>query len=81
MQYNVEDMMKSYSEDAINLSKQLGKNLDFSEESIRIVDEILEIYHSSIPRGFIARLIKKAPSEEKITQVAKIWGGYIGEVI
>lgn len=81
LQYTVEVMMRSYSDDAINLSKQLGKNLDFSEESIRIVDEILEMYHSSIPRGFITKLIKKTPSEEKISQVAKIWGGYIGEVI
>lgn len=81
MQYTVEDMMRAYSEDAINLGKQLGKNLDFSEESIQTVEVILEMYHNSLPRRGMLKWIKKSPSDEEIAQVSKIWGGYIGEVI
>ena len=80
-QNTIEDMMKAYSKDAIDLGKQLGKKLDYSEESIKHVEGILELYHSSLPRGFFQKLIKLIPSEDKIIQMAKTWGGYIGEVI
>lgn len=35
VQYTVEDMMKAYAEDAIDLGKQFGKHLDYSEKSIK----------------------------------------------
>ena len=79
-QYTVQDMMVAYSEDAIVLAQQHGYALDFSEDSLKQVDQILEKYHQGIPRGF-KKLFSKVPSEEKITQISKIFGGYVGEVM
>jgi hypothetical protein len=79
-QYTVTDMMRAYAEDAIDLAKQMNVELNFSEESLCKLDQILEQYHNSIPRG-LKKLISKGPSEEQITQMAKVWGGYLGETI
>lgn len=80
-QYTVEDMMKSYLEEAIDLSGKLGKKLDLSEESLKEVEEILEMYHNDVPKGFINKLFRKGPTQEEVIQMAKVWGGYIGEVM
>ncbi|MFC5406502.1 hypothetical protein [Cohnella soli] len=79
-QFTVADMMRAYSEDAIDLAKQLNVELDFSEESMFKLDQILEIYHQGIPKG-LKKFFSKGPSEEQINQMAKVWGGYIGETI
>lgn len=79
-QYTVDDMMKAYSEDALELANQMGTDLNFSEESLRNLDEILEQYHQGIPKG-LKKIFSKGPSEEQIAQMSKIWGGYLGEVI
>lgn len=63
-QYSVEDMMKAYSEDAIDLGKQFGVHLDFSEESIKEIENILEKYHSSLPKGFMSRLLNEKGNAE-----------------
>src|SRR5262249_44112181 len=73
-------MMKAYSEDAIDLGNQMGNKLDYSEESLKHVEEILELYHQGIPKG-LKKLFTKGPSDEQIAQMSKVWGGYIGEVI
>lgn len=80
-QYTIKDMMKAYSEDAVNLAGEFEKELDFSEDSLKKVEDILEIYYKSIPKGFINRLFNKGPTQDEIIQVAKVWGGYIGEVM
>ncbi len=80
-QYSVEDMMKAYSEDAIELARKLGHELDCSEDSLKKVETILEMYNKEIPKGFIKRLLKKCPTQQEIIQMSKVWGGYIGEVI
>jgi hypothetical protein len=80
-QYTAGDMMKAYSEDAIELAGKMGEKLDFSEDSLKKVEDILEKYHNDIPKGFIKRMFKKCPTQEEIIQIAKVWGGYIGEVM
>ncbi|MEK5448139.1 hypothetical protein [Paenibacillus sp. FSL R7-0331] len=79
-QFTIQDMMIAYSEDAVELAKQHGISLDFSENSLNQVDQILEKYHQGIPRG-MKKLFSKGPSEEQITQISKIFGGYVGEVM
>ncbi|NOV01191.1 hypothetical protein GC097_14330 [Paenibacillus sp. LMG 31457] len=79
-QFTVNDMMIAYSEDAIELASKMGLKLDYSEESLETVNEILERYHQGIPKG-IKKLFSKGPSEEQILQMSKVWGGYLGEVI
>lgn len=80
-QYTVGDMMKAYSEDAVELAEKMGKKLDFSEDSLKKVEDILDMYYKDIPKGIIKRMFKKCPTQEEIIQMAKVWGGYIGEVM
>jgi ABC-type Fe3+-citrate transport system substrate-binding protein len=78
-QYTVNDMMKAYSEDALDLGKLMDKELDFSEESLKTLEEILDRYHKELPKGL--KRIFFGPSKDKINQISKIWGAYLGEVI
>ena len=78
---DVHQMMAAYAEDAVEYGKKLGKKLDFSEGSIEQVEEMCSTLYNAIPKGFIARMMKKSPPEEMIIHVAKILGGYIGEVL
>lgn len=54
--------------------------LDYSIESIKEVDRILDRQHQQIPRG-LSRLLQKSPPESAIQTSARIWGAYLGEVI
>src|SRR6186997_149771 len=78
---DVNDMMEAYAEDAVDYAKQLKKSLDYSEESIRQVEDICTMLYNAIPKSFLGKLIKKSPSEETIIQMSKMLGGYIGEVM
>ncbi|MDF2922952.1 MAG: hypothetical protein K0R57_1866 [Paenibacillaceae bacterium] len=79
-QHAVKDMMIAYSEDAIEIANKMGIELDYSEESLKLVNDILEKYYQGIPKG-IKKLFTKGPSNEQIVQMSKVWGGYVGEVI
>jgi hypothetical protein len=54
--------------------------LDFSEESVEILEEILEQYHQSMPKGLKKLFVKGIP-EEKIGEISDIFGAYVGEVM
>lgn len=54
--------------------------LDYSIESIKDLDRILDRQHQQIPRG-LSRLTQKGPPESTIQASARVWGGYLGEVI
>ena len=73
----VNDMMVAYAEDAVEHAKSAGVALDYSPDSIRQVEEVLEKLY---PRG-ISRLIRRGPSVEDTATMAKMYGGYIGEVV
>ncbi|WP_422657573.1 hypothetical protein ACK8P5_17665 [Paenibacillus sp. EC2-1] len=74
------DMMQAYAEDALDLAKQLNVELNFTEESLILLDQILEQYHKGIPKG-IKKIFSRGPTEEQLNHMAKIWGGYLGETI
>ena len=77
----INDMMSAYSEDAVDFAKQnFGVDLDFASSSIEQVEQIVEKLYQSRPRGFIAKLTRKGPSEEEIETLCKMLGGYIGQV-
>ncbi|MCM3786716.1 hypothetical protein M3231_27660 [Neobacillus mesonae] len=80
MNPTVADMMKAYAEDAVEFAEQLGVELDYSEESIKRLEELLQRFHEEIPRGF-RKLFKKGPTEHDKIQMSKMWGGYLGETI
>lgn len=73
-------LMAAYSADAVQLASRMGYELDYTGESLLAVEEILEKYHRDLPKGW-KRLFRRTPTEEQISQVSKMWGGYVGEVM
>jgi hypothetical protein len=78
----IAEMMAAYAQDAVDHGKSSSDvTLDFSVESIRRVEEILEKLHAASPRGFFGRLFGRGPSAQDVSLVCKMYGGYVGEVI
>lgn len=82
-QPTVHDMRVAYAQDGVEYAQQtFGGTLDYSEQSVRVVEDILaELHEASKPKGFIAKLLKQGPSEETINKLGKMLGGYVGEVM
>jgi len=63
----------SYADRAVEFARErLGVTLDWSDESVRLVEDILSRLHEDIE--------KANPTEGEILQFAKIFGSYVGEV-
>jgi hypothetical protein len=78
----ITDVMQAYAQDIVDLaSEQFQTNLDFSESSLEQVEEILARLYNSLPKSALGKLFRRGPSQDQIWQMAKAWGGYIGEVI
>ncbi|MEG1001805.1 hypothetical protein [Clostridium sp.] len=70
----LERIFKEASLRAVIFSKKnLGINLDFTEESLSIVDEILEIFHKANEA--------KEVDDDRLLDLSMTFGGYLGEVI
>jgi hypothetical protein len=75
-------MMAAYALDAVEHARTaFQRELDFSGDSVRHVEEILSAMHDAMPRGFLSRLFGRGPSQEDVWSFSKIYGGYIGEVL
>lgn len=76
----VDDMMAAYALDAVDHAGASFKTqLDFSPQSVENVEAILAQLHAAIPRG-VWKLFRRAPPEETIDTICKMYGGYVGEV-
>ncbi|MSP60972.1 MAG: hypothetical protein EXR72_11630 [Myxococcales bacterium] len=74
-------VMQAYAQDAIDVARERFQvDLDFSEESVTRVERCLAGLHDGLPRG-LGRLLRQKKTEDQIAQMAKVWGGYLGEVI
>jgi hypothetical protein len=76
----IEKMMSAFSLDAVDHAARLGVQLDYTEASLEQVEAILGKLEAELPKG-LAKLYRKAPSQSDIETVAKLYGGYIGEVM
>ena len=70
---------------AIQYGKSFSKNLDYSEGSLKDIEEILDYYHKDLKGSFIKNIVRKIkkqePTESQIWSMATIWGAYVGEVM
>ena len=72
----IADTMELVAREAASLAQSsAGQKLDFSEESIKIVESILGQLHSEKKNA------KASPQPEVINRVCHIYGAYIGEVM
>ena len=82
MAEQVGELMEAYALDAVDFAREhFGYDLDYSVESVERVEQILARFHDELPSGLGKALRRGRPSEEQIEQQAKVWGGYLGEVI
>ena len=74
-------IMAAYAVNAVNFAQtNFRVSLDFSVKSIAQVEIIANGLYYMRPKGFIARLFRKQPSEHDVETVSKMLGSYIGEV-
>ncbi len=74
--------MEAYAQDAVDHASSRGVSLDFSPESVRAVEGILARMYGERPRGWLkTRVLKLGPSPEQVWTFAKMYGGYVGEVL
>ena len=77
----VADMMAAYAQDAVDHAKTAaGVTLDYSADSIKQVEGVLETLCAATPRG-LSRIFRRGPTQEDVATMAKMYGGYIGEVV
>lgn len=76
----VNDMMEAYALDAVDHARDhFATDLDFTSGSVEAVEQILSKLYVAIPRG-VKKLLRRAPSEDTLDQICKMYGGYVGEV-
>ena len=72
----ITDVMKAYAQDAEGLALKEGVSLDYTEKSLEDVDAIL---HQIAGNGVVPP--KTPDEEEQLWTLAKVYGGYLGEVV
>ncbi len=75
----VNDMMAAYAEDAVDYAKQQGAVLDYSPGSVATVERLAGHLHKTMAKGFLRKLF--GPSDTRLATMAKMLGGYVGEVV
>jgi hypothetical protein len=74
-------VMAAYAEDAIDYVRtNFQTELDYSEQSVQLVEALLGALHEQMPAELRAQC-HKGPPPETIDQFAKAFGGYVGEVM
>src|SRR5262245_11634688 len=66
-------MMQAHAEEAVETARAYRVSLDYSESSLKKLEEILAGLHRQMPQS--------KPSSEQVEQACRIWGGYLGEVV
>lgn len=76
---SVGTMMAAYSLDAVDHAAQQGRTLDYSEGSLHDVEALLGFLHRELPSPAVRKT--QGPTDGEIETFAKMYGGYIGEVM
>ena len=64
-------MMQAFADQAVRLGREFKVHLDYSENSLQEVEHLLGRLHDDMSKS----------DANKIDDMAKIWGGYLGEVV
>lgn len=74
-------MMAAGAADAVELARRrIGVDLDFTEGSVRRVERCLARFQETVGGSFLRRLLRRGPSPDQVLVLAKLFGGYLGEV-
>src|SRR5262249_15871537 len=70
---SVAAMAGAYAEQAVAAARKFGATLDYSENSLQEVEDILCRLEQQAPANGLAR--------EPLDETCKMWGSYLGEVV
>lgn len=70
---SLDSMIHSYAQQAVSLAHEFHARLDFSENSVMEVETILARLSREMPQS--------KPSSDDVSEICKIWGSYLGEVV
>jgi hypothetical protein len=73
------EMMLAYAEQAVAAAREYQIQLDYSEESLKQAENILE--RLQIPEDARGAATSAAPADADTQDLCKVWGGYLGEVV
>jgi hypothetical protein len=79
---SVDQMAADFADAAVELARDFGASLDFSEQSLEHVERILGQLHDDI-QGLtpVQSLDERRPTTSDLTEMSKLWGSYFGEVV
>lgn len=81
-QPTVTEVMRVHASDAVEYARtRFRMELDGSSQSLEKVDRMVDAMYFDVPRTFFAKLFRRGPSHDEVWSFAKMWGGYVGEVI
>ena len=72
-------LLPAYAKDAVDYAEQQGAILDYSADSVAVAERLAARLNKAIPRGLWRKLF--GPSDAKLERMAKMLGGYVGEVL
>jgi hypothetical protein len=75
---SLDEAMAAGAARAVEIAEQGKISLDYSVDSIRIVEQQLASLHLAIPKGFIAKLRNKGPPDSEIHFMAMTLGHSLG---
>jgi hypothetical protein len=70
---SVDAMVLSYADQAVALAREFHAQLDYSEHSVMEVETILAGLAQDMPAS--------KPSDDDVSEICKVWGSYLGEVV
>lgn len=73
----VQEQMSNLAKTAVRYAQSFNEELDYSKESIKAVEKILDYYSKDLQNC----AADEKPTEKQIWSMALIWGAYIGEVM
>ena len=75
-------MMDEFAQDALSFAQhQYQTKLDYSDESIRAIEEILNNLYGELPRNESGEISKEASVQQTVEAICNMFGGYLVEVI
>src|SRR5688572_22223262 len=78
----ITDVMVAHAQSAVDYArKRFRYDLDFSPASLESVDRMATAMFHDVPRTFLAKALRRGPNEAEVWNLAKMLGGYAGEVV
>ena len=86
----VADMTQDFATAAVELARELDVTLDYSEDSLQLVEQILAQLHDEVQNSNTAASANSmlagsppptGPDPEQMKEMCKLWGSYFGEVV